>query len=234
MPPRHQPAGGDRRQRTAATRCMFCVTSPASPDRHVVGALQERRRPEHQSPAPQRAHRAADHQVHTRSAATTGTACVSTKEGDSPSSSPSRQPRLGSRTVSHTPRPASDPGDAEREEHRAPAVVVGDGAGDVVANPGADRRAEGEHRERHGAPAGREIVRQQRVRPGRAAGLADRHPDAREEELQRRCARDRTAPSSPTTAPGRRRDDLAAAAAIDEPRERKAEHDVEEAERPRR
>ena len=177
----HQDAGHDGRD-TSPPQVHVLRHDARLADAHVVSALQEGRCPEHESPAPQRAHRAAHHHMH-RGALLPQEAHrlehrwrLAVVAGIETSA-----PRLAHREPHREPgQHARDP---EREEHRAPAVMIGDGAGDVVAHPGADRRAEGEHRERHGAPRGGEVVGEQRIRTRRAAGFSDGDPDAGEEKL---------------------------------------------------
>src|SRR6185437_983189 len=118
----------------------------------------------------------------------------------------------------------------EGEEHRTPSEAEGDRPGHLRAEPRADRRPEGDHRECHGAARCRKVIRQDGVGTGCAAGLSDTDADPRPEEL-------------PVTArePGGGRqqgprdeadsDDVATAAAVDQPRERKAERDIEEGQR---
>ncbi len=122
------------------------------------------------------------------------------------------------------------PGNAERQEHHAPVVMIVDDTGDVGADPGADRRPERKHGERHRPLRGREIVRDDRAGARRAARLADADADARQQQLhvvlRQAAARRHHRPRDQAE-----RDDVAPVAAVDQPGDREAEHDVEQRQR---
>ena len=98
--------------------------------------------------------------------------------------SQSSWPRRGSRTVSHTSSASASARHAEHQERQAPAAALGGLAGDARAEPGAETGAEGKDGERHRPARRRELVRQDRGRRRRAAGLADADAEACQQQLQ--------------------------------------------------
>ena len=123
-----------------------------------------------------------------------------------------------------------DAGHAEHQEHGAPVILVVDHAGDVGAEPGADRRTEREDRQRHRAARHRKIIGDDRVRARRTPRFADADADARQQQLpvgpgeSAERGHDRPADQAP-------RDDVASVAAVDQPRDRKTQHDIEQRKR---